>query len=276
MLRKKFNENSFQLDESYPRVSYAELVKATEGFANNNLVGAGRYGSVYKGILPLKNNQNSLEENNVVAIKVFNLKQLGSFKSFLAECESLSRTRHRNLIHIITCCSTLDYKGNDFKALVLDFMPNGSLDKWLYPKVEERKPSLSLIQRLNIAIDVADALDYLHNNCEPPLAHCDLKPSNILLKEDMSALVGDFGLAKFLLHPTNKQSVDSRSSTGIRGTIGYAAPEYGAGGHTSTSGDVYSFDLLSSLFISLSNNQSQLALSMTRSRLACYIQINTT
>ena len=80
------------------------------------------------------------------------------------------------------------------------------------------------MQRLNIIIDIADALDYLHNNCEPPIVHCDLKPSNILLDEDLVAHVGDFGLAKILSEPVAEQLHDSKSLFGIRGTTGYVAP----------------------------------------------------
>jgi serine/threonine protein kinase len=80
------------------------------------------------------------------------------------------------------------------------------------------------MQRLNIAVDVADAVDYLHSRCEPPVIHCDLKPSNILLDEDFVAHVGDFGLAKIVPEPAAEQRMNSKSSVGIRGTIGYIAP----------------------------------------------------
>jgi serine/threonine protein kinase len=100
-------------------------------------------------------------------------------------------------------------------------MTNGSLDRWLNLDVQQ---GLTLAQRLNIAVDIADALDYLHNNCEPPIVHCDLKPSNILLDEDLVAHVGDFGLAKILPEPGMEQPTNSKSSVGIRGTIGYVAP----------------------------------------------------
>ncbi|KAL0323379.1 UNVERIFIED_CONTAM: putative LRR receptor-like serine/threonine-protein kinase [Sesamum angustifolium] len=108
-------------------------------------------------------------------------------KSFDTEIEVLSTIRHRNLIKIIGCCSN-----PDFKALVLEYMPNGSLEKWLY----SHNCFLDLVQRLNIAIDVASALEYLHLGYTFPIVHCDLKPSNVLLDKDMTAHVGDFGIAK--------------------------------------------------------------------------------
>ena len=129
------------------------------------------------------------------------------------------------LVKIMTVCSGLDYKGNDFKALVYEFMTNGSLDEWLHPVLstdltDEQPRTLNLFQRLKIATDLASALDYLHHHCQPPIAHCDLKPCNILIDEDMTAHVGDFGLARFLPDTVHKQT----SSTGLRGTVGYAAP----------------------------------------------------
>ena len=90
--------------------------------------------------------------------------------------------------------------------------------------VSHQLQGLTLMQRLNIAVDIADALDYLHNNCDPPIVHYDLKPGNILLNEDLVAHVGDFGLAKILSEPAAEQLINSKSSIGIRGTIGYVAP----------------------------------------------------
>ncbi|KFK36058.1 hypothetical protein AALP_AA4G072400 [Arabis alpina] len=127
-------------------------------------------------------------------------------------------------------------------------MRNGNLDMWLHPKgVEEiRTPSrtLTLLERLNIAIDVASVLDYLHVHCHEPIAHCDLKPSNVLLDDDLTAHVSDFGLARLLLKFDQESFLNQLSSTSVRGTIGYAAPEYGMGGEPSIHGDVYSFGVL--------------------------------
>ncbi|XP_021903992.1 probable LRR receptor-like serine/threonine-protein kinase At3g47570 isoform X1 [Carica papaya] len=222
------------------QVSYDNLLKATSGFSSDNLIGKGRYGSVYKGIL-------DYEQQTVVAVKVFNLQHQGATRSFLAECEALRNIRHRNLVKIISACVSIDFQGNDFKALVYDLMVNGNLDEWLHPvnEASEAPRHLHILQRLNIAIDVASALAYLHFHCQPPIVHSDIKPSNVLLDDEMIGHVGDFGLARFLPQETSQNiSSNSASYTGILGTTGYTAPEYAMGIKPSTSGDVYSFGIL--------------------------------
>jgi Leucine-rich repeat (LRR) protein len=217
--RKSKKESSSALPKTNQllNVSYKELYQTTGGFSPNNLVGSGGFGSVYKGIFYL--------EKRTVAVKVLNLQEKGVSKSFIAECNAFRNIRHRNLVKILTCCSSVDYNGNNFKALVYEFMENGDLDKWLHQDIKnENQPRhLNLLQRLNIAIDVASALHYLHDHCEPPIIHCDLKPSNVLLDNDMIAKVSDFGLAK-ILSTKNDISQNQTSTIGIKGTIGYAAP----------------------------------------------------
>ncbi|KAL9459536.1 hypothetical protein AB3S75_002853 [Citrus x aurantiifolia] len=202
------------------------------------MIGQGSFGSVYKGILD--------EDEMIVAVKVINLKQKGASRSFVAECEALRNIRHRNLIKIITICSSIDSKGADFKALVFEYMENGSLEDWLHQSNDHLEVcKLTLIQRVNIAIDVASAIEYLHHHCQPPIVHGDLKPSNVLLDHDMVAHVGDFGLAKFLSsHQLDTASKTPSSSIGIKGTVGYVAPEYGMGSEASMTRDVYSFGIL--------------------------------
>jgi serine/threonine protein kinase len=214
--------------------SYADLVKATNGFSSDNLLGSGTYGSVYKGVL-------ESEASEIVAIKVFKLDELGAPKSFVAECEAFRNTRHRNLVRVISACSTWDNKRNDFKALVMEYVANGTLESWIYS--EMRRP-LSLGSRVTIAVDIAAALDYLHNRCVPPIVHCDLKPSNVLLDDVMGARLSDFGLAKFLQSHNSSSITSSTSLAGPRGSIGYIAPEYGTGSKISTEGDVYSYGII--------------------------------
>ncbi|XP_050111673.1 probable LRR receptor-like serine/threonine-protein kinase At3g47570 [Malus sylvestris] len=210
--RKKRKEISLStLGNTILQVSYATLLKATDGFLEANLIGAGSFGSVYKGVL------DEDDKAQLVVVKVFNFLRHGASRSFIAECEALRNIRHRNLVKIITVCSSVDFHGNDFKALVYEFMDNGSLEEWLHPptgteELRDHVPkNLSLLQSLEIVIGVACALDYLHNHCETPIVH----------------------------------SIQSQiSSVGIRGTVGYAALEYGMWGEVSTNGDVYSFGIM--------------------------------
>ncbi|KMT00773.1 hypothetical protein BVRB_9g220540 [Beta vulgaris subsp. vulgaris] len=230
--RKKLSKvSSLNLKEPFPKVSYDMILKATDRFSEENLVGAGGFGSVYKGVL-------DLESSIVVAVKVIRLEKKGARKSFIAECEALRNIRHRNLVKIVTACSSTDFQGNDVKALVYEYMPNGNLQQWIH--VDQLEKALSLLQRVNIAIDVACALDYLHNNGDVPIIHCDLKPSNVLLDNDMVAHVGDFGLATFSIHASTYNS----SSVAVKGTVGYAAPEYGLGSMVSKEGDMYSYGIV--------------------------------
>ncbi|KAL0388070.1 UNVERIFIED_CONTAM: putative LRR receptor-like serine/threonine-protein kinase [Sesamum radiatum] len=220
----------------FTRLSYGDLLKATNGLSEANLIGSGRFGSVYKGILE--------DGQTMIAVKVLNLLVKGAVKSFIAECNALRDIRHRNLLKLLSVCESIDFQGNDFRSLIYDFKANGSLDKWLYHHPEqEGLTRLSLIQRLDIAIDVAHALfEYLHFGTDSTIVHGDLKPSNVLLDHDMISYVGDFGLAKIVSNMFPAQ--ESSSSIGIRGTIGYVAPEYGTSNLVSTQGDVYSYGIL--------------------------------
>jgi Leucine-rich repeat (LRR) protein len=212
--RANASEKSF--GEHFEKVTYNDLAQATGDFSESNLIGRGSYGSVYRGKLK--------ESKMEVAVKVFNLEMQGAERSFLSECEALRSIQHRNLLPIITACSTVDNVGNVFKALVYELMPNGSLDTWLHHKGDEEAPKrLGFSQRISIAINVADALDYLHYDCGRPTVHCDLKPSNILLDDDMNALLGDFGIARFY-QGSQSTWAGSISSIGVKGTIGYIPP----------------------------------------------------
>lgn len=184
------------------QISYYELVKATNSFSEDTLLGTGSFGSVYKG---------TLSDGSIVAVKVFHMQSEAANKSFLAECEVLGSIRHRNLVRILSCCTN-----SDFKALVLDYLPNGSLEMWLHS--ENSNHFLDMSQRLNIAIDVASALEYLHHDHTKPVVHCDLKPSNILLDEGMNAHLCDFSISK--VFDVDETMVQTKTLA----TIGYMSP----------------------------------------------------
>ncbi|KAJ1270231.1 hypothetical protein BS78_06G038300 [Paspalum vaginatum] len=239
--RSKTKTPSTTFMQGHPLISYSELVKATDGFSPTNLLGSGSFGSVYKGELDGQDGG----KTNLVAVKVLKLQNPRALKSFVSECEALRNMRHRNLVKIVTACASLDARGNDFKAIVYDFMSNRSLDFWLHPEAIDQTEQryLDLAERVAILLDVAYALDYLHCDGPAPVIHCDLKSSNVLLDADMVAHVGDFGLAKIIIEESSIVN-QSASSMGVRGTIGYAAPEYGAGNVVSTNGDIYSYGIL--------------------------------
>ncbi|CAM0148969.1 unnamed protein product [Urochloa decumbens] len=218
-------------------LSYNDISKATDGFSSSNLIGSGQSSLVYKGSL-------HGETVQMIAVKVFKIGQAGASKSFLAECRALRNIRHRNLVKVITACSTYDPLGNEFKALVLEYISNGTLANHLHTKCPING-YLSLDARIGIAVDVASVLEYLHIWSVPSMVHCDLKPSNIFFDDENLARVGDFGLARFLYDfSSSGKHQNSTSLIGPRGSVGYIPPEYGTGSRISTEGDIYSYGIV--------------------------------
>ncbi|RZB70666.1 Rust resistance kinase Lr10 isoform B [Glycine soja] len=202
--------------------SYKEIKKMARGFKEK--LGGGGYGIVFKG---------KLHSGPSVAIKMLH-KAKGSGQDFISEIATIGRIHHQNVVQLIGYC----VEGSK-RALVYEFMPNGSLDKFIFPK--DGNIHLTYDEIYNIAIGVARGIAYLHHGCEMKILHFDIKPHNILLDETFTPKVSDFGLAK--LYPIDNSIV---TRTEARGTIGYMAPElfYGNIGGISHKADVYSFGML--------------------------------
>ncbi|KAK2405282.1 LEAF RUST 10 DISEASE-RESISTANCE LOCUS RECEPTOR-LIKE PROTEIN KINASE 2.5 [Trifolium repens] len=208
------------------RYSYSDVKKITNSFSNK--LGQGGYGSVYKGKL---NNDRS------VAVKVLS-ESKGNGEDFINEVASISRTSHVNIVRLLGFC--LD---GSKKALIYEFMPNGSLEKFIFEEKNLVKDNRQLDCKTlyDIAVGVARGLEYLHKGCNTRILHFDIKPHNILLDDDFCPKISDFGLAKIC---PRKESIVS--VFGARGTPGYIAPElfsrnFGAVSHKS---DVYSYGMM--------------------------------
>ncbi|XP_066389356.1 L-type lectin-domain containing receptor kinase SIT2-like [Miscanthus floridulus] len=202
------------------RFSYKELFKATEGFKSKHLLGAGGFGKVYKGVLP--------KSGTEVAVKRVSHDSSQGLKEFISEVVSIGHLRHRNLVQLLGYCRR---KGE--LLLVYEYMPNGSLDKYLYG--EDDKPLLEWAQRFQIVKDVASGLFYLHEKWQQVVVHRDVKASNVLLDGGMVAHLGDFGLARLYDHGADLQT------THVVGTMGYIAPELARTGKASPLTDVFAF-----------------------------------
>ncbi|XP_010528574.1 PREDICTED: receptor protein kinase TMK1-like [Tarenaya hassleriana] len=207
-------------------ISIQVLRSVTDNFSQENILGQGGFGVVYKG---------ELHDGTKIAVKrmesgVISGKGSAEFKSEIAV---LTKVRHRHLVALLGYC--LD--GNE-KLLVFEYMPQGTLSRHLFNWSEEGLKPLEWKQRLTIALDVARGVEYLHGLAHQSFIHRDLKPSNILLGDDMRAKVADFGLVR--LAPEGKGSIETR----IAGTFGYLAPEYAVTGRVTTKVDVYSFGVI--------------------------------
>ncbi|QHO09753.1 Receptor-like kinase, putative [Arachis hypogaea] len=207
------------------RSSYSEVKRMTNSFRDK--LGQGGYGTVYKA---------SLTDDRQVAVKILS-ESKGSGKEFINEVASISRTSHVNIVSLLGFCYD---QGK--RALIYEFMPNGSLDKYIYKaKSPESFCSLDWSVLYNIAIGIAQGLEYLHQGCTTKILHLDIKPENILLDEHFCPKISDFGLARICQKKESNVSI-----LGTRGTPGYIAPEIfsRAYGRISDKSDVYSYGML--------------------------------
>ncbi|KAL3748217.1 hypothetical protein ACJRO7_009450 [Eucalyptus globulus] len=221
-VQKKFFGVPAIVRKSNLNFNYELLEKATDFFDESMKLGQGGAGSVYKGILP---------DGRVVAVKrlVFNTRQW--VDDFFNEVNLISGIQHKNLVRLLGC----SIEGPE-SLLVYEYVPNRSLDQILF--VKNATHVLSWQERVNIISGTAEGLAFLHGPCGVKIIHRDIKSSNVLLDEDLTAKIADFGLAR-CLDPEN-----SHLSTGIAGTLGYMAPEYLVKGQLTEKADVYAFGVL--------------------------------
>ncbi|XP_059629046.1 rust resistance kinase Lr10-like isoform X1 [Cornus florida] len=219
-------ENFLQSQNNFMpiRYSYSDIKQMTKSFKDK--LGQGGYGSVFKG---------KLRSGDLVAVKVLNTSR-GNGQDFISEVATIGRIHHVNVVRMIGFCAE-----GSRRALVYDFMPNGSLDKFIFSREENNLSIIRWDTMYEIAVGVARGIEYLHRGCAMQILHFDIKPHNILLDGRFVAKVSDFGLAK--LYPTDDSIV---SLTAARGTLGYIAPElfYKNIGGVSYKADVYSFGML--------------------------------
>ncbi|XP_074588840.1 putative serine/threonine-protein kinase PBL7 [Curcuma longa] len=215
------------VDSGVQVFSYKQLHSATGGFGKGNVVGHGSFGAVYRGVLP---------DGRKVAVKLMDRPGKQGEEEFNTEVELLTRLHSPHLLTLVGHCSDSGHR-----LLVYEFMANGGLQEHLYP-TKGSCGGISKLQwdtRMQIALDAAKGLEYLHEHVSPPVIHRDFKSSNILLDDNFHAKVSDFGLAKF-----GSDKAGGHVSTRILGTQGYVAPEYALSGHLTTKSDVYSYGVV--------------------------------
>ncbi|KAK4262563.1 hypothetical protein QN277_028111 [Acacia crassicarpa] len=218
---KRTVQVSSALDVNLHSFTYEALKEATLGFSEE--LGRGSFGTVYKGNL-----KSGANNDNVVAVKRLDRLAQEREKEFRTELSAIGKTCHKNLVRLIGFCDE-----GVHRLLVYEFMSNGTLADILFG---ELKPIWNL--RVNFALGIARGLLYLHEECDAPIIHCDIKPQNILINEHFIPKISDFGLAKLLY------SNQSRTNTMIRGTRGYVAPEWFKAVPVTAKVDVYSYGVM--------------------------------
>ncbi|KAL0906588.1 hypothetical protein M5K25_025092 [Dendrobium thyrsiflorum] len=220
------SDTALHRENSENTISIQDLRKATNNFSEDNILGKGGFGVVYKGVL---------SNGMVVAVKrcVLDMLSMKGVAEFKAEIGLIGKARHRHLVSLVGYC-----EHESERLLVYEYMPEGTLAQHLFDMEGSRYCPLTWKQRLTIALDVAKAMEYLHSFMQGSFIHRDLKPSNILLDKDLRGKVSDFGLLK--LAGDNEKSMATR----LAGTFGYLAPEYATTGKITRKIDVYAFGVI--------------------------------
>ncbi|XP_010529414.1 PREDICTED: L-type lectin-domain containing receptor kinase VII.1 [Tarenaya hassleriana] len=224
MARRRAEMEDWEMEYWPHRIAYEEIEAGTDGFSDKNVIGIGGNGNVYKGVLP-----GGVE----VAVKRISHENGDGMREFLAEVSSLGRLKHRNLVTLRGWCKK--ERGGSFMMLVYDYMANGSLDRRIF---DPRNVVLSCEERIRILKGVAAGVSYLHEGWEAKVLHRDIKASNVLLDQDMTPRLSDFGLARVHVHGQVART------TRVVGTAGYLAPEVVRTGRASTQTDVFGFGVL--------------------------------
>uniref|UniRef100_A0A1J3JTN8 non-specific serine/threonine protein kinase n=1 Tax=Noccaea caerulescens TaxID=107243 RepID=A0A1J3JTN8_NOCCA len=201
-----------------------ELKRATGNFSPENKLGQGGFGTVYKGKW----------EDRDIAVKRVSEKSHQGKQEFISEITTIGNLNHRNLVKLLGWC----YERKEY-LLVYDYMPNGSLDKYLFLQDRSRS-NLTWETRKSIIIGLSQAVEYLHNGCDKRILHRDIKASNVMLDSDFNAKLGDFGLARMI----QESEMTHHSTKAIAGTPGYMAPETFLNGRATVETDVYAFGVL--------------------------------